>query len=63
MCYRAIAQLKTQGVAVLCVLKNEETFARRSAKFRDPLVLTKEHAVRLLWTMTTVSTTAILVCY
>ena len=38
---------------MLCV-KNEceDAFARRSANFTGPLVLAKEHAVRLPWTVT-----------
>ena len=46
----------------------EETLSRRSAKFTGPLVLAKEHDVRLPWTVTTEcvhqkQTTALLVCY
>ena len=51
--------VKTKGdghCAMFVENECEETFACRSAKFTGPLVLGKEHAVRLQWTVTTVKT-------
>ena len=45
-----------EGSAMCVKNECEETFASQSAKFTGPLVLSKGHAVRLPWTVTTVFT-------